>query len=767
VHVTVRELTQADVENQAGSVIGTAIEDLQLYVLDSEMEPAPVGVAGELYVGGAGLARGYLNRPELTAEKFVPHPYSERAGERLYRTGDVGRWLSDGSVEYLGRKDEQVKIRGFRIELGEIEAALSRHAAVREAVVVPTTVNDDKRLVAYLVTDESLETSELRQYLKETLPEYMVPQAFVTLDQMPLTVNGKVDRKALPLPESNRLGSDRDYVAPRTPAEETLAKIWSTVLGVERVGIEDNFYELGGDSIISLQVVARANQAGLALSAKDLLQHQTISELTAVAGVHSEDQLTEQNTVTGVVPLTPIQHWYFEKHGIDPHQFNQYLMLRPQRALHLNLLEEALQHLIAHHDALRLRFAQSGTTWRQINAECEANQVVSRIDISRFTDADREASIREAVADDHARLNLSGGPLIRVLFFDSGAARTDRLLIVIHHLAVDAVSWRILLEDLDRVYTQLSRSEPVALGRKTHSFKQWAEQLQQHAESPNVQHDLSYWLDHLEVSPVRLDTSDGVNDVSSIGVISVKINREETRALRLQVPRAYRTRINEVLLTALLQAYEQWCGECRLLVDLEGHGREDELFGLDVSRTVGWFTSIFPLLLELDPMLSEGEVLQQVKEEVRRVPHNGVTYGMLRYLSGADISAQLQALAQPQISFNYLGELDDNLSTSEWFAVVNGRHGLNRSSKGTRHHVIEIDGWITGGQLRVNFTYSKNLHHGTNIKVLADNFIMSLRELIAHCQSSEEESFTPSDFPLAKLDQRTFSKVAALLNKEI
>ncbi|HEU4834422.1 MAG TPA: amino acid adenylation domain-containing protein [Pyrinomonadaceae bacterium] len=754
--------------------IGRPVANTQAYIVDDNMQLVPAGVSGELYLGGEGLARGYLNRPELTAEKFVPNPFSTVPGARLYRTGDLVRYLPNSELDYLGRLDHQIKLRGFRIELGEIETILMQHENVREAVVMVRSHEADtgKQLVAYVVAKNKPEPSvnELRRYLQTKLPSFMLPAVFVMLDEMPLTPNGKVDRRALPAPDGHRPELERNYVPPRLPVEEKLADIWKVVLGVERVGVNDNFFELGGDSILSLQVVAKARQSGLLVSPQDLLQHQTIAELSALAVAHNaESQPVADDLVTGPVPLTPIQHWFFEEQTIDPHHFNQSVTLRVRQALDLDLLQQAFVHLITHHDALRLRFEVDGNTWRQINARHEPHQVVSCIDVSQLENGVQEIVFKSERSLAHAALNLSEGPLIKVILFDAGPAKQSRLLVIIHHLVVDAVSWRILLEDLDRAYSLLSAGEAVTLERKTNSFKQWAEQLQQYAKSGRAEQELDYWLDHRRrrVSSLPVDKSRGRNDVNSSRAITVKLDRAATRALRLQVPSVYHTQINEVLLTALLQAYEQWCGSDRLLIDLEGHGREEELVDLSLARTVGWFTAIFPLLLELSETTSTGETVQQVKEQVRRVPQKGIGYGVLRYLCNSQVSAELQALPQAEMSFNYLGQLDGNLAVSEWFAVLHEENETSRSANALRRYLIEIDGWISDDQLSFRFTYSKNLHRRATIQRLAEAFRTSLRELIAHCESLPGESFSPSDFPLAKLDQRKFNQLTALLNKEV
>ena len=357
VHVTYRPLSKIDLDS--GSVIGVQIPDLQIYILDPLGQPVPVGIPGEMYVGGAGLARGYLRRPELTAERFIPDHLTGRPGSRLYKTGDLARFLPGRDIEYLGRIDHQVKIRGFRIELGEIESVMCKHPAVREVTVIARgDTADDKRLVAYLVASAPTPAvSELRDHLRKKVPDYMVPSAIVFLDKLPLTSSGKIDLKALPEPEQERPELGTQFVMPRTAVEAKLAEIWSQVLRLERVGIHDNFFELGGDSILSIQVIALSRQSGITLSPKLLFQNQTIAELAAVATVASELPKAEQMLVQGSAPLTPIQHWFFEQELADPHYYNQSFLFTVKEPLDMGALQRAVAHLERHHDALRMRFA--------------------------------------------------------------------------------------------------------------------------------------------------------------------------------------------------------------------------------------------------------------------------------------------------------------------------------------------------------------------------------------------------------------------------
>jgi amino acid adenylation domain-containing protein/non-ribosomal peptide synthase protein (TIGR01720 family) len=780
VGVTTYRINRSDAQETAATVpIGRPLANTRSYILDARMQPVPVGVPGELFIGGDCLARGYLNRPELTAEKFIPDPFgAEAAGARLYRTGDLARYLPCGNIEFLGRGDHQVKIRGFRIELGEVEAALGEHPSIREALVLTSEDGDGSdggnlRLVAYAVAEagETPAPAELRGFLKEKLPEYMIPSAFVMLDALPLTPHGKFDRRALPAPVFERDEEAETFVAPRTAVERTLAKIWCQVLGVGSVGVNDNFFELGGDSILSIQIIARANQTGLRLTPKQLFQYQTIAGLAAVVGTaHAVE--AEQGIVTGLLPLTPVQRLFFEHNNAAPHHYNQAVLLEARETLDADLLEQTVAHLLAHHDALNLRFMQAADGWQQFNASHEGEIPFRRVDLSALAEAEQAAAI-ESIADEiQASLNISEGPLMRVALFDLGAGKLGRLLTVIHHLAVDGVSWRILLEDLLTVYRQLSRGETVRLPPKTSSFKQWSERLTAHAQSRTVLNELDYWLTQSErqASPLPVDFHGGDNTRASAGVVSVALSAEETDALLHEAPEVYHTQSNDLLLAALTKTLTKWSGRTSLTLALEGHGREEIAEDLDLSRTVGWFTSIFPVALSLDGARTPGEALQSIKEQLRRIPERGIGYGLLRYLCAAEPVKErverLRAIPLPEVSFNYLGQFDQVLPPSAPFGLARESSGRLSSPAGRRRHLLEISGGVIGNQLRLDWTYSENLHSRATVEKLAQSFVAELRALVAHCQSPEAGGYTPSDFPLANLGQAQLDNVFARLDEE-
>jgi amino acid adenylation domain-containing protein/non-ribosomal peptide synthase protein (TIGR01720 family) len=774
-----------------GVAIGRPIGNTQAYVLDAQMQPVPAGVVGELYIGGDGLARGYLNRPALTAEKFVPNPFATglgtgrwglvelgslqapsprcpAPGARLYRTGDRARYRADGVIEFLGRIDRQIKLRGFRIELGEIESALLQHPAVSAAaaLVRQDSPTGAKQLVAYVTLrpEPAATVDDLRSYLRERLPDYMTPAAFMALPELPLNHNGKVDQAALPAPDQPQPAQDESFVAPRSQVERILAEIWSQVLGVAPVGIHHNFFALGGDSILSIQVMSRAAQAGVPLTPRHLFERQTIAELAEVAGNASPIE-AEQASVTGEAPLTPIQRWFFARDPRERHSFNQAMLLEARTPLRHDLLEQALRQVARQHDALRLRYHETDAGWQQRLADAAAAPEVGRLDLSALNEPARRAALTAAIAACEQRLNITSGPLLQALLVQRGA-EPEQLLIMLHHLVVDGVSWRIVLEDLERVYGQLVQGQPATLPLKTTSFKRWAERLAAYADTPALRQELEYWL-----APARVDVQPLPRDgwqaaAQAAPPIVSTLTPAETRALLQDVPSIYRTQINDVLLTALAEAFAAWTGERTLLVQLEGHGREPLFDDVDLSRTVGWFTTAFPVLLDVRAAATIGDALRAVKQQLRQVPQRGIGYGVLRYLSrDPAIGAQLEALPPAEVSLNYLGQFDQLTTDATLLRVAADARGPYHSMQGSRNNLIEINGLIVGGQLQLEWTYDPQQHRPATIQRVARGFEAALRTLIDHSRTHDDVAYTPADFPLAGLDHDALGELALLLDQ--
>jgi amino acid adenylation domain-containing protein/non-ribosomal peptide synthase protein (TIGR01720 family) len=772
VHVTYRSISRADLtaaRDAAGvpSPIGRPIPDLEVRLVDPHGRAVPAGVPGELLVGGAGVARGYLHRPELTAARFVDDPDSP--ARRWYRSGDRARWLPDGDLEYLGRVDDQVKIRGHRIELGEIESVLTGHPQIRESVVVarPTGVDGHHQLAAYLVPeqDPGPDWEELRRWLSERVPEHLVPAHAVTLDRLPLTSNGKVDRAALPIPGPARAGRS-DRVVPRTEVERALAEVWADVLGMEQPGITDNFFMLGGDSILTIQVAARARRRGIAVTPGQLFAHQTIAELAAVATPVTTGDAAEQGEVTGEVLATPVQVWFHRLALRHRGRWHLPVLLLSRPTVPSDQLAAALDALVAHHDLLRLRVTghERDAVRQHIVPVAEHGAVpVREVDLTSVDRSQLDEQVTALAPEFLDDVDLGTGPLLRAAVFRTPADEPDRLLLVAHHLVVDHVSWQILSEDLETACRQLAQGAPVRLPAKTTDFARWARRVTDYARSAGVAEQADWWLTRV---PDRLSTlpADGEPDEPDLEqdseVVSVALDADTTEALLAAANRAYRTGTEELLLAAFAVAMAGWTGTPRLLVDLEGHGRDLPIEGMDISRTVGWFTTIAPTWLDLTglDLADPAHVIKAVKEQLRAAPP-GAAFGLARWLRDDDLARRLARLPAAQVSFKYLGRLDSAAAADAWFAVAPQPVAGACRPASPRPYRLDVVGGVIDGAFQLHLAFSARHHRRTTMQLLVDAFLAAIRSLLDHCQSPGAGGATVSDFPLAQVTQRQLDQL--------
>ncbi|WP_427500986.1 amino acid adenylation domain-containing protein [Methylomonas sp. MED-D] len=714
--------------------IGKPIDNLRLYILDGQLQPVPIGVSGELYIAGIGLARGYQQKPQLTAERFVPNPFGQ--GERLYRTGDICRYRADGVIEYQGREDGQIKLRGFRIELGEIESVLKQHAEIQEAAVKVWSQGQSKRLVAYVVSHAADLDQVVKQQLQQ-LPEYMRPSQTVRLEQLPLTASGKLDRKALKEPD---IQAQQPYREARNAVEQRLVGIWREVLNQDRIGIDDNYFELGGDSILSIQIVAKARQAGIRLDLKQLFSAQTIAVLAESAEA-AEKSSAEQGRVTGTVIPTPIVHYFFETVTKDVQHFNQSVLLEVPSDIDVAALRKSLAAVLDHHDVLRLQVRSPVELY--IPPDGEIEQVLQ---LKTFRDAEDLAEQAEAV---QASLQWLNAPLLKVVLFQAkGQDRNSRLFLVLHHLLVDGVSWRILLEDLQLAYQAASAGQVPNLPKKTSAFPAWAERLRQWS---NTLPDQAYWLRYCEYGFARLPLDHAAGNKITLAdtvVESLQLDHEITQALML-APRALQASVEEVLLAALLESLWQRLGKTTLVIELEGHGRENVFEDLDVSRSVGWFTSLFPLAVEANLATA----LAAVKAAMRALPHRGLSYGVLRYLSAdATLRRKLEDAEQRAtgIRFNYLGRFEKAKQASVFIAQAQERRGDERSGRQDFGLLMDFNGAVHQDCLRLELRYSPlQFDRSTVLQLLAD-FKRHLSGLLSQAP-------VESGFELAMPDEQRLS----------
>jgi len=731
----------------------------RLYVLDGRLRPRPIGVPGELYVAGPGVGRGYRYDPAQTAAAFLPDPFATEPG-RIYRTGDLARWRPDGSLEYLRRVDNQVKLRGFRIELGEVEAVLRRCAGVRDAAVTVRDESGQQQLVAYVVSHgEAIAPAALRMPLQEQLPRYMVPTHFVVMDALPLLPNGKVNRKALPAPGTAPVEPQCGHVAPGTPEEIALAAIWSEVLKVERPGVHDNFFDAGGDSILAIQIVARAKREGLALSAMDVFEHQTLADMAATARRADvpKGAIGEQASA----PLTPIQHWFFEQRLARPSHWNLPALFEVRGPVDRGALSEALRAVVAHHDGLRARFPRRDA--RAVFAPPEnAMPALEWIDLAALPEEQRATAFERRAAELQDGLDIEGGPLVRTAYFDGGADAPGRLLWVVHHLAVDIESWRVLATDLTAAYRAATRGEAPPVFTAP-SFAQWANRLADFARSPGVEAEAPEWLARVSgAASLPEDGPRGGNTQSTVRVISGLLEHEETMMLVRDVPRLFRARVSEVLATAMQMAFERWTGRAELLLDLEGHGREAPFDDLDVTRTVGWFTALYPVRLAPEAAAGPVERLRAVKEALRAAPNGGLGYGLLRYLHPGTPGEALRRAPEAQVVLNYRGEAD--AGTEELlFRRVDGEIGSAVPTDAARRYLLEINASVTRGRLRLDVAYSTARHRRETVQYLVDGVVCALRELLAACREPEAAALSPADFPQARVTGRDLDRLLGRL----
>ncbi|TNH43059.1 non-ribosomal peptide synthetase [Photorhabdus luminescens] len=701
--------------------IGKAINNVRLYVLDNHGNLSPVGAPGELYIGGAGLARGYLNQPELTAECFVANPFATaedkaRGYTRLYRTGDLVRWRTDGDLEYLGRNDFQVKIRGYRIELGEIESTLTAHPQVKQAVVIDRDHNGHKILAAYLVTAGELSDDSLTEHLSSRLPEYMLPASFTRIDSVPLTLNGKLDRRALPEP----IWGDRDsYVAPRNALETQLCTIWQAVLGLERVGIEDNFFRIGGDSIVSIQLVSKLRQTGFSLQVKSIFEAPTVARLAQRLALSSPtvNILAEQGLLSGEFSLLPIQQTFFDWNWPHPHHWNQAFMIQIPGDIKSVQIEQALIMLAKRHDMLRIRFIDTENGYRQ----CYSSAIPSSHSLLHHCDIGglNKEALHQQLTQWQSGFDYCSGPLWQAGHLTGYTDGSARLFFAFHHLIIDVVSWRIIAEDIRRLL------QGETLPEKTSSYRQWASAVHHYAKCH--QQEVSYWQQIMVGNP-----SHTASDEISHHMLS--ISTELTDILLHEANAGYKTEINDLLLSALTLALQAVFSQPVNHITLEGHGRENIDNRLDVSETIGWFTTLYPVRLAMQATIAD--TIIHTKEMLRTVPNKGIGYGALHqagYLNG-DL---------PAISFNYLGQLGGAIGQN--WSLTNDYCGNVIANDNYSHLLLNINGLIQAGRLQ--FSVSSRLTP-TQTQLFITTFEQTLQVVIMAGQQQAQVGGikTPSDY---------------------
>ncbi|QYN39145.1 non-ribosomal peptide synthase/polyketide synthase [Pseudonocardia sp. DSM 110487] len=727
--IGVSHVIYRDNAERIATSIGRPNPSTQLYVLDETLRPLPVGVGGELYAGGFLLGRGYVNAPALTASRFVANPFAAD-GSRLYRTGDLARWHADGSLEFLGRADNQVKIRGMRLELEEVEAVLATHPAVRQAVVTARETTAGAKYLAGYALATAVTEEELRRWCADRLPEYMVPSTFTVLDAFPLTPNGKVDRGALP--EPRREGTRGR--APRTPRERTLCAIFAEVLGLTEVGADDDFFALGGDSIVAIGVVSRARRAGLVLRPRELFELRTPAALALIAGDVAEGRPATVDPV-GELPATPVVEWQWETGPSAG--FYQSIAVHIPAALTLDRLSEMAAALVRHHEMLRavVGTGADGRPTVTVPADVPAPEI-THVRLGAEDAVDER--VRRETASAAKRLDPGAGRMVEFVWLDRGGELPGRLVLVVHHVVVDGVSLRILAEDLRELWAG-RRPEAVPT-----SFREWSLALADAARAGAFDDDLAFWREVAATpNPAigRRALDPALDTVATERELTLTLTSALTEPLLGTVPAAIHGGVNDALVAALALAVVEWRDEAagrQLLLEMEGHGREAELLPgdhLDLSRTVGWFTTLYPVALDV-PTAGTPEVVKAIKEQLRAVPSNGLSYGALRYLAGARDLA-----VAPALLFNYLGRFAEGSDVGE---DRDPRMPLPRALEINAVTVDTADGPL----LSARFSWPETVLDEDEVRALAE---LWLRALAAIATDATVAGFTPSDFPLVEL----------------
>jgi len=715
--------------------IGVPADNVHIYILDKNHIPVPINNVGEMYISGDGVARGYLKRSELTQEKFVNNPFMNT--KRMYKTGDLARFLSNGKIEYVGRADQQVKIRGYRIELGEIEKYLLIHEALKDAVVTDLEdENNDKYICAYIIKKVDVTTHELKDHLLRYLPDYMIPVYFIELDEIPLTRNGKVNKELLPKTKNDNIQS-AEFIEYRNEKERNLINAICGVLNIERASVRQNFYHIGGDSIKAIQIASKLNDKGLKIKVKDILSNPVIEEM-ALCIEQSKGLAINQEPCEGSIRPTPIVSWFFSQNFVNPNHYTQSILLEVKQDIATEKLEIILNELINHHDSFRINYNSITGKLFYNNEHLDKYYSIQEHDLTNLSysvQVDRMAFLADELK---SSFKIENEVLIKACIFKLGQ-NEKKLLITAHHLVVDGVSWRIILEDINTMIKQIKNGQRIILPSKTHSYQEWAKVIENYRDY-EVDKEKSYWKQILGKDfnfPTDYDLKENIVDSSC--TIAVQMDEDLTEYLLTKANSSYNTEPKDLLITSLLRTIKEFTGSEEITIELESHGRDDIFEGIDISRTVGWFTSLYPFYIRLKKENLSNQI-KEVKEEIRRIPNNGIGFGIFNYMSKA-----LKRNDQKYIRFNFLGDFTFGHDNS-YVNLLRDQLGSDYDKRNRLTCIIDINCFIVGGKLNVHLTYSKNKFSQNTMERYINSYINDLKMIIGHCCDKESVEFTPSDF---------------------
>jgi amino acid adenylation domain-containing protein/non-ribosomal peptide synthase protein (TIGR01720 family) len=720
--------------------IGYPADNVQIYILDNDLNIVPTGLVGEIYVSGDGVARGYLNREELTHEKFIDNPFIE--GQRMYKTGDTARYLENGAIEYAGRIDNQVKIRGHRIELGEIERYLLENQSVKDAVV---TLKEDslgnKLINAYIVCKREITNLELKNWLSKFLPKYMIPTNFIFMDQLPLTLNGKVNYALLPEP----IKAEKEFIKYKTEVEKELVITMEEILGVENISMNDNYYQLGGDSIKAIQISSKLKNKGLNIKVKDILAYDSIEEIAAEVEESQVVRVINQEQSQGTIERTPIIEWFFNQGFLNQNTYNQYVLLEYNGVLDISKVIAGVNKLIEHHDGLRINYDKKSNKLYFNNEHLNNFSYFKYFDLSQCGNDEQCRNVKRLIDKANISFDIENSLLFRVTMFGFNDNR-QALLFAAHHLIVDGISWRIILDDFLSILKQLDNSEKIKLPMKTHSFKEWAEALQDYSKK-DYSKEKDYWQSILDKN---LSYHVGLNEekdiVKTSNVLTKELDEDTLNELMKKVNEIYNIEFNEVLIIALVLTINNLTNKDDVIIELERHGREIINDYIDVSRTVGWFTSMYPAYFKIEHEKLDSNI-KSLKEQLRDIPNKGFNYSILKFLN-----KELKEPENKYIRFNYLGDFD-NIIDKEKLDVSNIEFGLDSDKENSLTALIDIAVMIVDRKLKVSATYSNTMFKDETIQKFIDRYIDILKLILDQCADKHFKEFTPSDFDAVDISQ--------------
>ncbi len=725
--------------DKKGVPIGKAIDNVNLYVFNNDTL-CGIGMIGELCIAGIALAKGYDNAEELTKERFVENPY--RRFERIYKTGDLVRWTSEEEMEYLGRIDEQVKIRGYRIELSEIQNVLLKNIYVKDVVVIVREDDDKKFLCAYYVVNENAPDNIkelLMKDMKKILPYYMIPQVIEKIDEIPLTINGKIDKKALP-DVNLKEKVNENYVTPKDELEIKIAEIWSEVLGIEKIGVEDDFFEIGGDSIHAIRIISKMREVGYECTISELMELRTISSVKRILREILKNNIEKyQYSVHGKVKLSPIQKEFFNRGLNNINHYNQSILLENSKEINKSVLEKVMKMLVNYHDILRSKFSDKDENTFIIDSIGEANDIeIFDFDLRGIDENSIEKEIKKHCENIQETLDITNGELVKCAIIR--IKDKDLLFITIHHLIIDGVSWRIILEDIQTIYTEISENnnEDIDLPLKSASYKTWIDTLYEYKETYELRKEKDYWVNEVNVIKENCKKiSIERNKISKLEKVFFELNEEESNDLLNNAQGAFNTEIDDLLLASLALSMNKWRGDKVFAVDLESHGRT-VINNIPVDRTVGWFTSLYPVVFNINNDDLRDNIVS-VKEKLNKVNNNGIGYGILKNLCAIE-----ELKVNLEVSFNYLGIVDSEVKGD--FKVSNYEIENDISKENNMWNPITIVGSTKEGITTFEIIYEEDKYSHKEMINLANIFKETIIQIVDFCINKNETEYSSSDF---------------------